>query len=185
MIRRKIYLLPMGTDDIALLGRISSAVEQAFDLPAEHLSVVPVPSFACDPRRRQYNSTSILKSLYAHIPPDALRILAVVEADLFIPQLNYVFGEAAVDGLAAVISLRRLHPEFYGEAPDDRLFAERAAKEAVHELGHTFGLHHCPDPHCVMFFSNNIADTDRKSAEFRGECAEKLRAKLQTIKAAA
>jgi predicted Zn-dependent protease len=30
------------------------------------------------------------------------------------------------------------------------LFAERALKEAVHELGYTFGLGHCGNPRCVM-----------------------------------
>lgn len=43
-------------------------------------------------------------------------------------------------------------------------------KEAVHELGHTFGLVHCIDPKCVMFFSNSLADTDNKNTKFCKKC---------------
>ena len=34
------------------------------------------------------------------------------------------------------------------------------------EMGHTFGLAHCDDPNCVMWFSNNLAETDRKGTRF-------------------
>ncbi|MHB1160836.1 MAG: hypothetical protein ACYC3V_10980 [Chloroflexota bacterium] len=42
----------------------------------------------------------------------------------------------------------------------------RAIKEAIHELGHTYGLEHCGDPLCVMHFSNTLMETDRKSDRF-------------------
>jgi archaemetzincin len=34
--------------------------------------------------------------------------------------------------------------------------------EAVHELGHAFGLTHCEKSRCVMHFSNSLQDTDFK-----------------------
>ena len=88
--------------------------------------------------------------------------------------LNFVFGEADPENGRAVISLKRLYPSFYGQSDNEKLFQERTLKEAVYELGHTYGFPHCPDPQCVMHFSNSIADTDRKSLEFCKSCALKV-----------
>ncbi len=47
-------------------------------------------------------------------------------------------------------------------------------KTIVHEIGHSLGLPHCSDPNCIMFFSNWLGDTDRKSKFFCEKCKEKL-----------
>lgn len=66
---------------------------------------------------------------------------------------------------------------YNASTPDRDRFVHRAVTEAVHELGHTYGLNHCDDPHCVMWFSNTLAETDRKGTEF---CATHLRALQRT-----
>jgi archaemetzincin len=88
--------------------------------------------------------------------------------------VNFVFGEAELSGKAAIISLYRLKPEFYGEPVNQTLFLERAAKEAVHEIGHTLGLTHCSNPSCVMSFSNTIRAVDTKKREFCPKCSKHL-----------
>jgi predicted Zn-dependent protease len=93
------------------------------------------------------------------------KVLAVTEADLYADDLNFVFGIAQSGGRAAVISLCRL-----GLGADPPLRRDRALKEAVHELGHALGLVHCPDPKCVMHFSNSLADTDRKGSALCPVC---------------
>ena len=98
------------------------------------------------------------------------RVLGVMDADIFASELNFVFGEAACPGKAALISEWQLKPEFYEAPPDMELFAQRSLKEAVHELGHTLGLRHCSRSSCVMYFSNSILDTDRKQSLFCDEC---------------
>lgn len=105
---------------------------------------------------------------------DADRVLGVTEVDLYVPGLNFVFGEAQPPHGPAVISLFRLRPEFYGEPPNEELYLGRASKEAVHEVGHTLNLGHCRDPGCVMFFSNSILDTDRKNLGFCRRCRERI-----------
>ena len=35
---------------------------------------------------------------------------------------------------------------------------DRAAKVALHELGHLFNLQHCDDSRCLMHFNVDIAD---------------------------
>ncbi len=98
--------------------------------------------------------------------------------DLYTRGLNFVFGQARLGGREAVISLARLHQSFYGLPEDEELLLERSLKEAVHELGHTWGLAHCPDHLCVMHFSNSLRDTDVKTARFCSKCFSILKSRL-------
>lgn len=131
---------------------------------------IPVPPGSYDPRRNQYYSTKILKAILGEVPDDALKLLGVTERDLCIPILTYVFGEAQLGGTAAVVSLARLRQEFYGVAPERPLLMERLRKECLHEMGHTFGLIHCPSRDCVMYLSNTVVDVDGKGRTFCRHC---------------
>ncbi len=128
------------------------------------------PTDAWDPRRKQWSTARILAWLCTVGPPG--KVLAVTDQDLFIPILTFVFGEAQLDGRAAVVSTARL-----GEPglPDPRIALERLAKEAVHEIGHCFGLVHCDAPGCVMGRSASARDVDRKRGDFCQKCRERVR----------
>jgi len=134
-------------------------------------TVIPIPRETYNPGRHQFHSTVILQKASENLAGFKHdRFLLVTEEDLYVPGLNFVFGEAYCPGRYAVISLRRLRPEFYRGNLDLGLFHERALKEAVHELGHTFGLKHCPNPRCVMHFSNSILDVDLKQSKLCERC---------------
>ncbi|MHB9112248.1 MAG: archaemetzincin family Zn-dependent metalloprotease [Thermoleophilia bacterium] len=133
----------------------------------------PLPTGAFDSRRGQYAAVGLLAFL-ARRTESGLAVLGVTGVDLFAPRLNFVFGMADRAAGTAVISMHRLTPEFYGEAPDPVLSRERAAKEAVHELGHVLGLAHCSSSGCIMRFSSTIEDTDDKDTGFCGRCAANL-----------
>jgi len=134
------------------------------------LSSIPVPLESFEARRNQYYSTKILKEMLGNVPQDALKLLGVTDKDLCIPILTYVFGEAQVGGKAAVVSLARLRQEHYGLSPDRPLLLERLRKESLHELGHTFGLVHCPLRECVMYLSNTVVDVDTRGRDFCTGC---------------
>jgi archaemetzincin len=108
-----------------------------------------LPQGAFDAKRGQFHADALLGLA---LSVRAERVLAVTDVDLYAGDLNFVFGIAQPNGEACVISLSRL----YLDADEER-FRGRALKEAMHELGHTFGLGHCADPGCVMWFSNTTA----------------------------
>jgi archaemetzincin len=166
-------ILPVGKideDDLSVLPEIlSKTFSNTNGIIAEE--GLPIPEDAYDPVRKQYNSTKILMKISAKAKKTSVnRVLGVTTVDLYVHRLNFVFGEAQCPGKAAVISLCRLKPEFYGHPSNKSLFIDRMAKEAVHELGHTFGLVHCKNPRCVMFFSNTIQMTDTKECKFCSSC---------------
>jgi len=112
----------------------------------------------------------LLLGLKNLLSPGADKYLAVIDLDLFIPILTFVFGEAQLDGPMAIVSTFRLHPEFYGLPKNDSLVLQRLEKESIHELGHTFGLRHCPDYQCVMTASTDVEEIDLKGVEFCPDC---------------
>jgi len=181
----KIGLLRLGEVDSYAIGRIRENLNMIF--PRAECAVIsetlPIPEDAFDKVRRQYRSDVIWSRVsdYAEKSQALNRVLGVVDVDIFVSQLNFVFGEAESPGKAALISLWRLRPEFYGKALNMELFVERSTKEAVHELGHTLGLRHCSNPFCVMFFSNSIFETDRKQSLFCTTCHLKLEAAVDKL----
>jgi archaemetzincin len=162
----------------AVLESIERTVGESLGLALKRLSPLPAPLFAYDAARRQFDSTRILQEALRRTGGGALRLLAVTEADLFIPMLTFVFGQAQLGGPAALISVARLRQEYYGLPPNPPLLWKRAAKEALHELGHSFGLVHCLDPSCVLSLSSDIGQVDTKNGAFCPGCRDLLRERL-------
>jgi len=133
------------------------------------------PELAFDSSRGQYNSRILLAQLLRDAPDSEARVLGVTEVDLFIPVLTYVFGEAQLDGRAAVVSAYRLDNQLYGLPPTRDLLFQRLCKEAIHELGHTYNLLHCHNQTCVMTSSTYVEDIDLKSDRFCDRCLKSLR----------
>jgi archaemetzincin len=168
----RIALRPSGDIADEIMEGLKDGVGGIFHCPVEIEAGFGDLSQAYDPERKQYLSSQLLAALEQSKAEE--RVVGVVDVDLYIPRLNYVFGEADTVSGAGIVSLCRLRQEYYGLAPDEALLLGRATKEIVHELGHTFGLGHCPNNKCVMHFSNSLADTDLKEAHFCGKCRPKI-----------
>lgn len=170
-----VHLWWIGADavDDGLLEAVRRRVEGAFAIKARPYRHADRPDHAFDHRRGQHSSTEILRWLIARGTP-AGRVLAITDADLFIPILTFVYGEAQLGGTAAVVSTARLWPDPTAR-PDPVLLRDRIIKECVHELGHTYGLLHCSDAGCVMSRSVNIADVDAKRPALCHDCADRYR----------
>ena len=135
--------------------------------------------FAFDAARRQFNSILLLKDVVGRRTPGAFRVIAIAEGDLFLPMLSFVFGQAQVDGRAAVVSVARLRQEFYGLPPNRELLLARFRKEVLHELGHTLSLLHCTDGKCVMSLATSIWHVDAKADRFCVSCRHVIDEKLR------
>jgi archaemetzincin len=167
-------LVPIGNVPPEALTWIESAGSEWFPLAVRRLPALPIPESAYDSKRRQYQSVEIMKMLAQCAPKDASRVLGVTDVDLAIPMLSFLFGQAQFEGPIAVVSLCRLHQEFYGLPAQRNLLRERTVKEVLHELGHTFGLVHCSDSACVMSLATHIELVDSKSEKYCARCGMQL-----------
>ena len=178
-----VNIVCVGDVDSQVVDSVSAGLAGELKATVTVLDPVPIPPDAYDPHRRQYNSTGILENLdgrqsASKPPPGGTAsepvLLAITSVDLFVPELNFVFGEADPGGRKCIISLARLASSYGGATVPRNLLLERALKEAVHEIGHVLGLGHCGRRSCVMFFSNTIRDTDTKSHAFCPACQRRL-----------
>lgn len=167
----EILVVGVGQPGRDMLVRLTADLHATLGRPATVAGWTLDPVIAHDPLRNQYNSSQILASLVEH--EDAhTRILGVTTVDLFAPVLTYVFGEAQLGGPTAIVSTHRLRPELYGLPKDHGALRRRLLVEAVHELGHTAGLRHCPNPNCAMHGSSYVEEIDLKGPGMCERCLD-------------
>ena len=170
----KITLKPIGSIDNNILEELKENLNQTFGCPVEITPEAFKLEQAYNSKRGQYLASKLLAWLKKPGLAKDEKVLGIADVDLYAPGLNFIFGHADTTSVIAIISLCRLRHEFYESPSDEALFLERAVKEAVHELGHTFGLEHCENIRCVMHFSHSLSDTDWKQAVFCSQCRPKL-----------
>jgi archaemetzincin len=169
-----IALVPIGSVSESLLARLARTIHETFRTDVFCQPPHFDPALGLDAYRNQYNSTVFLSLLLNSSNDVDGRIVGVTDYDLFVPVLTFVFGEAQLNGKAAVVSSFRLRPEYYGLRADSDLLESRVKKEAIHEIGHTFGLLHCSDAACVMHSSTYAEEIDFKSDRFCQRCLLQL-----------
>ena len=173
-----IIIQPISFDLTSDLARLlKTHLSKEFNVSVRTSTInetAPFNSF--NKQRNQWNSSNILELLLDRNKPDgSTKILGLCNFDAYSNGLNFVFGEAYINGRLSVIYLPRLRQEFYGLREDNYLFYQRIVKEAVHELAHAFGLNHCNNIKCVMYFSNSLHDTDIKENIFCSICGIQVR----------
>lgn len=156
-------LIPFGIIDPVLVSVVAANLQTAFNLQVGTRPDRPSPQFAHIPTRNQFDAARLIKALHEEEAGAPLR-LGLLQEDLCLPILTYVFGESQLGGSVAVVSVHRL------AAPGQGLYYTRAAKIAVHEVGHLLGLEHCREIDCLMRFSKQLDQLDRLPLHFCTAC---------------
>ncbi len=169
-----IDIVPIGEVEDQLIFTLQPHLSQTFKVKTRIQRRDFDLSLVYDSMRNQYNSSGLLLQLINDVPPDTLKILGITGLDLFIPIFTFLFGEAQLNGVGALVSIHRLQNEFYGIPGDIELLKNRLLKESIHELGHTFGLIHCFTLRCVMNTSTYVEEIDQKSASFCIHCEQAI-----------
>ncbi len=175
-----ILISPVGDLSDELMAALAGEIQRVFGFSVSIESVLQDLSFALDQNRNQHHSTMILEQLAANAPARAVKAIAIAQVDLFIPILTHVYGEAQLGGTASVVSTFRLNESQSGMNISPK-YIGRIVKEAIHELGHTFNLRHCPEDTCIMHYCRNEEDVDRKSDELCRYCKVMLEDEIKRL----
>ena len=170
--KRILGVMPVGDVSGFAAKVIAAHITGYLHLDAEVLSVMGQPVSAYDERRFQYNAGILLKAFEAIPFDDYEKVVAVLNVDLFVPIMSCVFGEARQGGKIALVSLFRLRTEPDGVTSSSSLICERAAKVALHELGHLYNLVHCEDHRCLMHFTGEVMHLDEAPLYFCRYCSK-------------
>lgn len=148
---RFLYLQPLGValpdEEVAL---VTFALREFYGLAIKVLPRVELPAAAWYAPRRRWRAEKLLDFLALRLPADGDRILGLTAADISTTKGKVhdwgVLGLGGLGGPSGVISSFRCQKRSRG-AEHAR---QRLAKVAVHEIGHTRGLDHCPNRGCLM-----------------------------------
>ena len=149
-----------------MVSEVIEALEAVFMIEPEGEAIVKdADRNAYDRNRMQYNASILLNSITSWKVKTTTKTassfyLWIVSEDIFVRGMNFVFG-VAKPGKGAVLSTCRL----------DSL--NMIKKEAIHEMGHVFGLQHCSNK-CVMQFSNSVNEAKKKPAGLCDKCKHML-----------
>jgi archaemetzincin len=169
-----IYVVPLELKNKSLLENVVYELSQKF---SEKILIddleIPIDN-ALSANRQQYFSTQIIANAVERSFYLEGKVLILTSLDLFVPALTYIFGEAQLNGKHSIVSACRLHEEFYSGLSNEFLLIERTIKEALHEIGHNFGLRHCNDWDCVMHSSPGIEEVDIKGNYYCKNCKKAL-----------
>lgn len=169
-----IFFAPIKLSNKSLLKRLQKDISKIISVDADTINLDIDLSSSYSHERKQYYSTKIIESAIPKTGYAQGIVIMLTEVDLYVPVLTFIFGEAQYKGKHSIVSLCRLHEEFYTGVTNEELFYERAKKETLHELGHNFGLLHCLDWDCVMHSSNSIEEVDIKGGSYCKHCFEEL-----------
>ncbi|MEM7157915.1 MAG: hypothetical protein AAF799_34055 [Myxococcota bacterium] len=160
-----------------LLDEIETQLRDELQVEVRRHERIPLPKSAYYRPRRRYRAEKLLDHLLTLIPeaPETTRVLGLTTHDISTTKGEVedwgIFGLGLVPGQAAVISMHRLKRS----ARSRKHLRFRVATTAVHEIGHTLGLDHCPEERCPMQDAEgSIANTDSSTGHLGPQCRAAL-----------
>jgi archaemetzincin len=169
-----VMLQPLLSFNSSTLNFLKDSIEQFYPFTVVIAPVKEFPAAAYYKPRNRYRADSTIKWL-KQIKPDSVRtMVGITNADISTTKGLYkdygVMGLGYHPGNACVISTVRLK----ASATSTKHLQQRLFKVVVHEMGHNFGLAHCPDQHCIMVDAEGQMKLDEEK-DLCPSCRKKLK----------
>jgi archaemetzincin len=174
---RVLYIQPLGGCGLKASGieQVALALRAFYPIEVKVLDCRDLPRPAYYSPRKRYRAERLLAYLNERMPKNGWRILGLTDVDISTTKGKVadwgVMGLGELPGTATVISSFRCRMKSKGPAHA----IERLAKVAVHEIGHTLGLDHCPTRGCLMEDANGKVVTTDRERDFCSKCRARAR----------
>ena len=175
----KMAIVPLGSFGAAAAESVAASLRETYKLEVTVLKAEPLPSEAFYKPRGRYRADKLLDFLEGATPPEYGFVLGLTDRDIsFTKDAKHydwgIFGLAYMSRRPCVVSTFRLQRKVSRNGMMVRLL-----KVARHEVGHTFGLQHCPDKRCAMADAEgSIKGVDSSDGSFCKGCAGALGSSL-------
>ncbi len=170
-----VAIQPLGRVKPEDVAHVQAGIRALYAVDVEVLSEKPLPKTAYYPPRDRYKAEKLLDSLERETDRRFIKVVGLTICDISTSKDDIedwgIFGLGELGGRSCVVSTFRLRA---GKATDP-VFQTRLVKVLNHELGHTFGLDHCPAAGCFMQDAGGkIATVDGESSRPCPACAARM-----------
>lgn len=171
-----IAIQQLGPFDSSLINLVIPEIKSQFDNPKIIvLKPISLPSKAYYKPRNRYRAEILLEFLDSLRSNRYTRILGLTQTDISTTKGSYedwgIFGLGAISAGPCVVSSQRLRKN-----ATESEFKQRFCKVVIHELGHTFGLDHCPAETCIMTdYKGTIKSLDISKMHFCAKCSQLIK----------
>ena len=170
-----VAVVPLGSFPSALLAEIEAGLRAELGATVVAQGPYALPGSAFYAPRRRYRADRLLDFLRPRVAAPANRALGVTEVDISATAHGVydwgVLGLGDIAGTACVISTYRCRRN----APSEAQVHFRMVTTCIHEVGHTLGLEHCPDPRCLMTAARgSVLTVDRTTGHLCASCRRRL-----------
>lgn len=165
----KISIQPFSDLSPELTASVLSGIKSVYPF-SEVRQAIPLPKSTYYAPRNRYKADLLIDFLAQHTS-DGYVTIGLTSKDISTAAHGYpdfgVMGLGLCPGKACVVSTHRL---------DKKNLKDQLYKVAIHELGHTQGLPHCPDKTCFMADAEGKNPTNQETG-FCPICKAKLQKK--------
>jgi hypothetical protein len=90
----KVVLVPIGPVPMEVLTQLRTDLPAIIRRDVVMGAEIPLPAASFQPSRKQHLGQALLDELKRHDVPDADRVVGLIDADVYAPGLNFIFGQA-------------------------------------------------------------------------------------------
>lgn len=173
--KQTIAIQPLGTFDAKLIDAVKKQLVTKYGVEVIIKPSCPLPQEAYYPKRARYRAEKLLDFLNCK-DTAATKVLGLTTVDISTTKGIYpdwgILGQGQMNGRPCVVSTFRMKGTT--TKVSDEVFRARFAKVVAHEIGHTYGLDHCPNKGCLMEDAKGTVKTVDTETDFCPSCKARL-----------